>query len=174
VAVVRAVAADPDDALAVDGDAVVALGPLEAGARAAGAAPRVDHVAVLIELEHGRRRRAAVRRRRRRLGVLLLAVERRAAAMDDPDVVVGVDADADGAAHAPVVRQRLGPHRIDFEARRLHRGLAFRVGGALEERLTGRQEGRENHEGRADVDVAVPLLNWHHCLPLRMAEYNVG
>src|SRR6185436_14320214 len=46
VAVVRAVAADPDDALAVHGDAVVALGPLVAGALAAGAAPRVDHVAV--------------------------------------------------------------------------------------------------------------------------------
>ena len=43
--------------------------------------------------------------------------------MDDPDVIVGVDPDADGLAEHPVIRQRLGPQRIHFEARRLHAPL---------------------------------------------------
>src|SRR4029077_19580813 len=61
VAVRRPVAADPDDALAVDGDAVVAFGPLVA---LAGSAPVIEQVAGLIELEHGRCRGAALAGRR--------------------------------------------------------------------------------------------------------------
>ena len=59
-AVVAAVAADPDVALVVDGDAVVRL----AASRSPrpGPAPVADDVAVLIELEDGRRLRAAARR----------------------------------------------------------------------------------------------------------------
>ena len=37
--------------------------------------------------------------------------------MDDPDVIVGVDADADGHALIPVIGQRLRERRVHFEAR---------------------------------------------------------
>src|SRR6185295_19453486 len=57
LSIVGAVAADPNVALVVDGDAVVRLGPLEA---LAGAAPMADEVACGVELEHGRRRDAAL------------------------------------------------------------------------------------------------------------------
>ena len=40
--------------------------------------------------------------------------------MDDEDVILRVDADADHGAEHPVVRQRLRPHRVDLETRRLH------------------------------------------------------
>ena len=39
--------------------------------------------------------------------------------MDDPDVILGVDRQADRRAHHPVIGQRLRPERIDFEDRRL-------------------------------------------------------
>ena len=52
--------------------------------------------------------------------------------MDDPDVILGVDAEADRLAEHPVVGQRLRPERIDFEARRLDRAAVLRGGHALE------------------------------------------
>jgi hypothetical protein len=39
----------------------------------------------------------------------------RAGAMDDPHMVVRIYGHADGLAEDPVVRERLGPHRIDFK-----------------------------------------------------------
>jgi hypothetical protein len=42
--------------------------------------------------------------------------------MDDPDVIVCVDGDADGLPENPVIGKRLGPSEIDFEARRSDRG----------------------------------------------------
>ena len=68
-----AVAADPDVALVVHGDAVVRRRPLEA---LAGAAPVAQQVAGLVELEHRRRAGAALAGRRRQLGPfsLLLSV----------------------------------------------------------------------------------------------------
>jgi len=47
--------------------------------------------------------------------------------MDDPDVIVCVDGDADGLAENPVIGERLRPSEIDFEAWRKDRG---RVRGA--------------------------------------------
>ena len=38
--------------------------------------------------------------------------------MDDPDVILRVDGDADRLPENPVIRQRLRPEGIDFEARR--------------------------------------------------------
>ena len=46
--------------------------------------------------------------------------------MDDPDVILGVDAEADRLPEHPVVRQRLRPHRIDLEPRRLEAGSILR------------------------------------------------
>jgi hypothetical protein len=42
--------------------------------------------------------------------------------MDDPDVIVCVDGDADGLAENPVIGERLWPSEIDFEVRRKDRG----------------------------------------------------
>src|SRR6185436_5376849 len=89
VGVGAAVAANPDVALVVDEDAVVAVGPFIALTRTA---PVPQQVARLVELEDRRRARAA------QLGGLLLDAlflvgERRGAAMHDPDVIVGIDED---------------------------------------------------------------------------------
>ena len=40
--------------------------------------------------------------------------------MHDPHVILGVGGDADRLSEHPVVRQRLRPERVDFEARRLN------------------------------------------------------
>jgi hypothetical protein len=42
--------------------------------------------------------------------------------MDDPNVIVCVDGDADGLAENPVIGEMLGPSEIDFEAWRKDRG----------------------------------------------------
>ena len=43
--------------------------------------------------------------------------------MDDPDMVLRIDRDADRAPEQPVVGQRLRPHRIDLKNRHLRPGL---------------------------------------------------
>ncbi len=53
--------------------------------------------------------------------------------MDDEDVVLRVDADPDHGAKDPVIGKRLGPHRIDLEARR----LGYEARRSLKRRLTG-------------------------------------
>ena len=42
--------------------------------------------------------------------------------MNDPDLILAIHRHADHGADDPVVRQRLRPHRIDFESRRLDAG----------------------------------------------------
>src|SRR6185437_8554085 len=58
--VILAVAADPDESLRVDIDAVLVLEPVVALSRAA---PGLEQIALLIELEHRGRRLAAFRTR---------------------------------------------------------------------------------------------------------------
>ena len=129
VGVAAAVAPDPHVVHVIDEDAVVRRRPFELAALAR-TAPVADQVAVRIELEHRRRRNAALGERRILRGADL--VDRAEGAwrvpVDDPDVIAGVDRDADRRAEDPVVRQRLGPERIDLEARR-HRSVAGHVGG---------------------------------------------
>jgi len=48
--------------------------------------------------------------------------------MEEPDVVAGVDRDAERRAENPGVRQRLRQEGIDLEARR-HRAVAGRLAG---------------------------------------------
>ena len=95
------VAADPGEALVVDVDAVLALGPLVAVARAA---PGLDEIPGGIE-HHDRRRSLG--------GVLGL---QRARTVQHVDVVLRVDGDAGGVAEFPL-RRHLGPGRIDREGR---------------------------------------------------------
>ena len=52
--------------------------------------------------------------------------------MDDPDVILGVDAEANHLTEHPVVGQGLRPERIDLEARRLERTPILRIGRTLE------------------------------------------
>ena len=63
--------------------------------------------------------------------------------MNDPDVIVRVHRDADDGSEHPVVRQRLGPHRIHFEPRRLDAG---RFGGrAFLQETSDPTAKRDNH-----------------------------
>src|SRR5207244_109857 len=155
-------------ALAVGRDPVVRLGPLEA---LAGAAPRLHEVALGIELEDRRRGNAALGRRRILRRVDFLRLERAGAAMNDVDVIVLVDADADDVAEDPVIGHRLGPHRIDFEARRL--GAAFRLslGRSLQNALTDGEHGQQREHARSDRDVTGSL---HMSPPSGTRKYTTG
>ena len=111
VGIGRAVAAQPHVAFVVDVDAVEGVVPF---VPLAGTAPVPQQVAGLIELEDRRRTGTAVP-----IPHLegLLVIGQRGRAMHDPDVIVGVDPDADGRPEQPVVRQGLGPVRINLESR---------------------------------------------------------
>ncbi len=106
---------DPDVALAS-----TAMPPGDRGHSypAPGPPQWLDECAGLIELEHRRRRKTALvgGRRVRGRAHLRSRVERVGAAVDDPDVVLRVDRDAGDRAEEPVIRQRLGPERVDLEA----------------------------------------------------------
>ena len=127
VRVGAAVAADPDVVHAVHGDPVVRHGPHVVTRLGAGAAPALQEVPLLVELEDRWSGLAALGDRRvgghADLGVQDELVGR--VAVHDPDVVVGVDVHPDGRPHQPVVRQVLGKQRIDLERRhavvRVHR-----------------------------------------------------
>src|SRR5580765_1273127 len=75
--------------------------------------------------------------------------------MDDPDVILGVDVDADAHALIPAVRHRLRERRIDFEARHLNVAAvrALRAGLLQEQRLTGAEDSEERHEDRTNQQV---------------------
>src|SRR2546428_2061303 len=76
--------ADPDVVLVIHEDPVLAQRPVVAGARTA---PRVQQVAIDVELEHGRRGGAAERARRGQGGAPLV-LGQRARTLDDPDLVM--------------------------------------------------------------------------------------
>src|SRR6185503_2271496 len=162
VAVVAAVAANPDVALRVRRDAVVRFRPFIRRARLR-AAPRAHQVAFLIELEHRRRGQAALGLGRVGEGVNLLRLERAGAAMNDVDVILLVDADADDVAHHPVIRERLRPHRVDFEARRLRAGLGLGGRGLLEHLLRDAKRGEQHEQRQPDEKRTSPphSLNLH-------------
>ena len=73
-----------------------------------------QQVASLIEFQHRRSCSTAV------AGILFQLVfmnaQARAAAMDDPDVIVGIDRNADHVTQNPVIWKRLGPQRIDLKS----------------------------------------------------------
>ena len=146
--IIGAVAADPDEAFRIDIDAVLALEPVVALARAA---PRAQHVAGRIELDHRWRRDAADAARRVQRGALLVGGQA-AGALDDPDIVRGVDRNAGDLAENPVVRQRFRPERVHLHARRLGR-----------RRRGCEQAGCENCEQTADIHLtpSVVFQSWN-------------
>ena len=113
---VLGIAADPDEVVVVDENAMLVGGPFVA---LTGAAPGLHDIAGLIELDDRRRRDAAAHARRR--SAALLAIGQRAGAVHDPDMILRVDIDAADLADDPIVRQRLRPSGVDLELRRLRR-----------------------------------------------------
>src|SRR6185437_2131442 len=111
LAVVVAIAAEPDEALVIDIDAMLVLEPVIALARAT---PGAQHVPFLVKFDHRRRRHAAFGawwNERRRLFI----IGERARALDDPDVVLRIDRYACSLPHDPVVGERFGPRSVDLE-----------------------------------------------------------
>src|SRR5712675_1575330 len=108
-----------------------------------------DQVACFIELENGWSRRAALGARRFRRRAHFLRFER-ALAMNDPYMIARVRCDSDHTADYPMVRQRLGPHRIHFESWRLNSGRLYR-GPLLEQGRSGSQSDKQRQEGPAKI-----------------------
>ena len=88
--------------------------------------------------------------------------------MDDPDIVLGVDRDADGHAEQPLVGQRLRPQRIDLEDRRFHH-RALRDRRVLQHRHADaeRRDARGRHQ---PVNEVPPLLEFDHVSSLAVAS----
>ena len=151
VRIADAVSADPHVVLVVDRDAVVRVGPHVSVARSA---PRLHEIARGIELENRWRGPTAFTDGRIGVGADFGAlVQRGVAAMDDEDVVLRIHANTDGGAEYPVVGERLGPHGVDLELRRLH-GLRLRR--CLEHRLSS-TEGGDQRDGDSTDNECAPF-----------------
>ncbi len=112
-----AVAAEPDKSLVVDKNGMLLQRPVVAKI-VARPAPRLDHVARLIEHQYRWRRHAALRSRRIERRALLVVGER-ARPLEHPDIVLRIDSHATDLSEDPVIRQRPRPIGIDAECRRL-------------------------------------------------------
>ena len=146
---VAVVAADPDEVVVVDEDAVRLAGPVgEVGHRAL--APALHQLALLVELQHRRRRLAAgahlhrlwfgrVEARHLPRFLVELFLGQRLGQMRDPHVLFGVDEDAGDRAHDPVIGHVLRPGRVDLE-RRSGRGLTVDARLEREQRDAAQQE----------------------------------
>src|SRR5262249_41239940 len=110
--VIVAIAADPHETSGVDADAMLVLWPFVA---LTGAAPGPDQIAFGVEFHHRWCGPAAFRLRRIKCQRLLVG-GKRARALNNPDMVLGIDRDAGRLSYDPVVRQWLGPCRIDLKA----------------------------------------------------------
>ena len=153
VAVVRAaVAANPDEALVVDVEAVVGRRPRVT--RTALPAPAAEQGAVRVELENRRRDLAALAR---------LLVDRafdfveHVGAMHDPHVILGINPETDRLALVHAVGQRLRERRIDLEPRRLNGAASLRLGRLLQHALADAEHGKQGDERRTDQKVTHPF-----------------
>src|SRR6185436_16715359 len=63
---------------------------------------------------------------------------------------------ADRLTENPVIRHRLRPQRVDFEARRLDGGIALRFSRPVENRLRDAERDQECENTRTDDDRAIP------------------
>ena len=147
VGVVRPVSADPDVVHVVDRDPVVRAGP---HVLVGGASPRVDEVALGIELEHRGRGPAAFPDRRVGVGPAFGALGE-VAAVHDEHMVARVDTDPDGRPEHPVIRQLVRPEWIDFE----HGGLDGVGRGGLEAILSEVDDHDGQHQNRDEKLVAL-------------------
>jgi hypothetical protein len=162
-----AVACQPDVPLAVDRDAVIAVGPVVA---LAWTAPGFHQRAGLVVDEHGRRHLAALadraarclRRRSTRSGFIIPAagvahsdvagleiVFDCIGPVDGPDVVLRINRQADGRPRHPMIRQRLRPERIDLENRRVFRA-------ALRQQLTVSRGAEDQQRRRRHANARCP------------------
>ena len=116
--VTLAITTDPDIAFVIDGNAMVGDRPLVAFSFTA---PVANEVAPLIELQNGWSRETARGGRWicQRVSFLL---RKRFGPMNDPDVVLSINRDANGRTDAPMVRQWLRPQRVHLKHWRLHAG----------------------------------------------------
>ncbi len=112
--------ANPDISFVIDGDAVVALRPLVSRARTS---PGIDQISCRVKFQNGRSHLAAHADRRSGIRAFEI-VFNGPRPMNDPDVILGIDGQADGGSLHPMIRQRFRPVGIDFENRRLRRGCA--------------------------------------------------
>ena len=85
--------------------------------------------------------------------------------MDDPDVVVRVDPDADRGAEHPVIGERLRPERVDFESRRQDGAAALGVGRVLEHGLADSERRQERRQTHPNQHGARAHSMSHSCLP---------
>ena len=74
--------------------------------------------------------------------------------MNDVDMILVVDADADHVAHQPVIRQRFRPHRIDFEPRRLDGAFRLCRGALLEHVLADAERDERDCQADSHEDIA--------------------
>ena len=112
LAILLAIAGEPDEIIVVDVDAVLDFRPLVA---LAGAAPALEQVAGLTS---NTRTGGAAAQHLDTGGFCSAARSRarqRARPLDHPDAIEPVDGDAGDLAEQPVVGQRLRPERIDLE-----------------------------------------------------------
>src|SRR5215467_877968 len=107
---------------------MIRVGPIVA---LAGASPTRDEITFLVELENRRSRCAALSNLRFSRRVQLTCFER-SRAVNNPNVILRIDGYADGLPLQPMVRQRLRPQWIDFEARGLH-GCGFHCSPLLQD-----------------------------------------
>src|SRR6202035_1424459 len=110
-----------------------------------------QEIALRIELQDGWGRSAALSDRRVCRGVEFARFER-ALPMNDPDMILGIHRYADRHAHEPMVRQRLGPHRIHFELRRLNSG-SLNSSPLLERFGHNSESDEERYNDRADIKI---------------------
>src|SRR5207237_4825118 len=92
--------------------------------------------------------------------------------MDDPDVIVGVDAETDRLAQIPMIRQRLGEQRVDFEPGRHHGAFGLRGRFFLERTLRDAERADERDEDQPDVQIPPalhsPAPQWPAAVPWLM------
>src|SRR5262249_15678469 len=148
MAIVVTVAADPDESLVVNVDAVLVLEPVITLSRPA---PAPEQIAVLIELHHWGRRRTTLGARwmeRSRLFIFIY----RTLSLDHPDMILRVDGDAGGLSHDPIVRQRFRAGGIDLELRQV-------VAKSRRDRKRASKKRRSNfHES-----LPAPAIAGRHC-----------
>ena len=124
---IGAIAAQPDIAVRPNGDAMVGAGPVMAIALDLVTAPMADQIAGRIECQHVGRGHAAVGLVAGGIGFLLLQGLR---PVEDPDIVVLVQAKPNGHGQDPVIGQRLGPIGIGLEPGHHHIAAGLRLGFA--------------------------------------------
>ena len=87
--------------------------------------------------------------------------------MDDPQVILRVDAESDRLAQDPVIGQRFWPVGIDLELRRGDHVLCLRVEGALADA----QGDERGHESGTDQKVTSAIHMRHQIKSLHHEEH---